>query len=131
MKTAEASIFIIEDDAYFRETFVDVMGLRGLDVEGAGTGYEGLRRIQELRPSVIVLDVQLPDVHGFDLCRRIKRMPAFRETPILFLSASAQYSDPRDRAEGLLAGAAAFLPKPIGMDRLWSEIERLLPRAQP
>jgi len=129
MQTAEMSMFIIEDDARFRETFIDVMSLKGIEARGAGTGAEGLRALQGLQPSVIVLDVQLPDVHGFDLCKRIKRIAAFKDTPVIFLSASSQYMDARDRVEGLLAGAALFLPKPITMDRLWSEIDRLLHRA--
>lgn len=126
MKTAELSMFIVEDDAKFRETFIDVMNLKGVEVRSAGTGAEALRSLQGLQPSVIVLDVQLPDVHGFDLCRRIKRVAAFKDTPVIFLSASSQYLDPRDRVEGLLAGASLFLPKPIKMDKLWSEIEKLL-----
>jgi DNA-binding response OmpR family regulator len=128
MKTAELSMFIIEDDARFRETFIDVMALKGIQAAGAGSGAEGLRALQGTQPYVIVLDVQLPDVHGFDLCRRIKRIEAFRDTPVIFLSASTQYNDSRDRVEGLLAGATLFLPKPITMDRLWSEIDRLLKR---
>lgn len=126
MKTAELSLFIVEDDPHFRETFIDVMALRGVPVQGAGSGTEGLAALREARPSAIILDVQLPDIHGFDLCRRIKRMEAFKKTPIVFLSASTQYSDARDRAEGLLAGAAAFLAKPVTMEQLWEEIQELL-----
>ena len=126
MKTAELSVFIIEDDARFRETFMDVMALRGVDVRGAGTGAEALRSLQALQPSVIVCDVQLPDVHGFDLVRKIRRIESLKDTPLIFLSASTQYSDPRDRAEGLLAGASSFLPKPIKIDKLWAEIDRLI-----
>src|SRR5688500_14441269 len=100
--TAAGSIFIIEDDAHFRETFIDVMALRGVEVNGAGTGGEGLNALRERRPAVIILDVQLPDMHGFELCRRIRRLDAFRKTPIIFVSASTQYNDPRDRVEGLL-----------------------------
>ena len=126
MSKAERSMFIIEDDHGFRDTFLDVMQLRGFEAHGASSGAEGLRALQTLRPSVIVLDVQLPDVHGFDLCRRIKRSEAFARTPVIFLSASTHYSDARDQAEGFLAGASLFLPKPITMDRLWSVIEKLL-----
>lgn len=125
-RTAELSLFIVEDDPYFRETFIDMMSLRGIPVQGAASGMEGLAALREARPSAIVLDVQLPDIHGFELCRRIKRIDALRKTPLIFLSASTQYNDPRDRVEGLLAGASVFLPKPITMDRLWQEIERLL-----
>ncbi|MBI4375553.1 MAG: response regulator [Elusimicrobia bacterium] len=128
--TAEISIFIIEDDPHFRETFIDVMALRGIQVNGAGSGREGLQGLMGQRPSAIILDVQLPDIHGFELCRRIKKLEAFRHTPVIFISASAQYNDPRDRVEGVLAGAALFLPKPITMERLWTEIEPLL-RSRP
>jgi DNA-binding response OmpR family regulator len=120
------SLFIIEDDPHFRETFIDAMSLRGVEVVGAGGGFEGLSVLQNLRPNLIVLDVKLPDIHGFELCKRIKRMDAFKKTPIIFVSASAQYNDPRDRVEGLLSGAAIFLPKPISVERLWTEIESLL-----
>ena len=121
-----ASLFIVEDDPHFRETFVDAMALRGVAVQAAGSGSEGLHALQRLRPSVIVLDVKLPDIHGFDLCRSIKRMEAFKKTPVIFISASTQYNDARDRAEGWRAGAAAFFPKPISVEALWAEIEGLL-----
>lgn len=126
--TAQRAIYIVEDDFHFRETFLDVMALRGMQAQGAASGAEALNDLRERRPSVIVLDVQLPDMHGFELCRRIKRQEAFKNTPVILLSASTQYSDPRDRVEGLLAGASVFLPKPITMERIWVEIEALLRR---
>jgi DNA-binding response OmpR family regulator len=129
MRTAELSLFIVEDDPDFRESFIDLMSLRGLTARGAGTAMEGLSALRDCRPGAIVLDVQLPDVHGFELCRRIKRIDAHRKTPIIFLSAAAAYSDPRDRVEGLLAGASLFLPKPISPEQLLAEIERLLDAA--
>lgn len=129
MRTAELSIFIVEDDAHFRETFIDVMALRGVAVSGVSSGREALSALTALGsqvPSVILLDVQLPDTHGFDLCRRIKHLEAFKQVPVVFLSAASRYNDPRDRVEGLLAGAALFLPKPITVERLWAEIDFLL-----
>ena len=122
------SLFIVEDDPHFRETFIDAMELRGVNVTGVGTGGEGLNALQKHKPDAIILDVKLPDIHGFDLCRRIRRMDALQSVPIVFVSASTAYNDPRDRVEGLLAGAAVFLPKPISVDRLWSEISTLLPQ---
>ena len=128
MKTAEQSLFIIEDDAYFRETLTDVMALRGVSVSGAGSGIEGLQALRRARPSVIILDVQLPDMHGFELCHVIKRMEQFKDTPVILLTAATSYSDPRDQVEGMVAGAAAFLSKPITMERLWEEIEAVTQR---
>lgn len=123
MPPSISSMFIVEDDDHFRETFIDVMSLRGVEASGARTGDEAIRALKLSRPAVIILDVQLPDVHGFDLCRRIKRLAGLEGIPVIFVSASSQYSDPRDRAEGLLAGGAQFLPKPVTVERLWAEIE--------
>ena len=113
----EFSICIIEDDAHFRETFADVMSLRGVRVLGAGSGAGGLAVLGVNKPSVIVMDV-----------RRIRHMPEFKNVPIILISAASKYNDPRDRVEGLLAGAAAFLPKPITIEDLWAEICGVLKR---
>ena len=123
MKTAtEISLFIVEDDDLFRETFIDAMALRGAMVEGSRTGTDALKLLRHHKPSVIILDVHLPDIHGFELCRCIKKSERLRDVPVIFLSARASYSDVRDRAEGLLAGASAFLSKPITLERLWAQI---------
>lgn len=119
-------MFIVEDDDHFRETFIDVMSLKGVEVSGARNGDEAIKALKQAHPSVIIMDVNLPDVHGFDLCKRVKRLDGYQDTPVIFVSASTKYSDPRDRAEGLQAGGAQFLPKPISVERLWSAIESVL-----
>ncbi|MFI5346982.1 MAG: response regulator [Elusimicrobiota bacterium] len=124
-------MFIVEDDDHFRETFIDVMSLKGVEVQGASNGDEAIKALKQAHPAVIIMDVNLPDVHGFDLCKRVKRLEGYQDTPIIFVSASTKYSDPRDRAEGILAGGAQFLPKPISVERLWSAIESVLTRARP
>ena len=127
--TTDLSICIIEDDAHFRETFADVMALRGVKVRGAGTAAGGLASLAQHKPSIVIVDVRLPDMHGFELCRRIRHTAGLEGLPILLLSASTRYNDARDRVEGLLAGAAAFLPKPITMEDLWAEICGVLKRS--
>jgi DNA-binding response OmpR family regulator len=119
-------MFIVEDDDHFRETFIDVMSLKGVEVSGARNGGEAIIALKQNKPSVIIMDINLPDVHGFDLCRRVKRLENQKNTPIIFVSASTEYSDPRDRDEGIQAGASQFLPKPISVEQLWSEIETVL-----
>ena len=131
LTAGDSKMFIVEDDDHFRETFIDVMSLKGVEVTGARNGDEAIRALKQAYPSLIIMDVQLPDMHGFDLCRRVKRLEGHRDTPVIFVSASTQYSDPRDRAEGLLAGASQFLPKPISVEKLWSEIERVLQTRRP
>lgn len=127
----DSAMVIVEDDDHFRETFIDVMSLKGVEVTGARNGDEALKALKQARPSVIIMDVQLPDVHGFDLCKRVKRLEGYKDTPVIFVSASSQYSDPRDRAEGMLAGASQFLPKPIAVEKLWAEIEGVMRSLRP
>ena len=119
-------MFIVEDDDHFRETFIDIMALKGVEVTGVKNGDEAIKALKQHRPAVIIMDVQLPDVHGFDLCKRVRRIDQHKDTPVIFVSASTQYSDPRDRADGIVAGADQFLPKPISVDKLWNEIERVM-----
>ncbi len=120
----KTSILVVDDDDHFRETMADAMSLKGVDVVGAMSGAEAKKTLAAKRPSVILLDVQLPDTHGFQFCRDIKRDRRFRDVPVVLLS--AKYTEPADRAEGLLAGADAFLSKPINMETLMDEIQYLL-----
>ena len=131
VSVTDSVMFIVEDDDHFRETFIDVMSLKGVEVTGACNGADAIKALKQSRPSVIIMDVQLPDVHGFDLCRRVKRLEGHQDTPIIFVSASTQYADPRDRAEGMRAGASQFLPKPISVENLWSEIEGVMRSRRP
>lgn len=124
----KTSILVVDDDAHFRETLADAMSLKEVRVEGAMSGAEALERLGAERPSLIVLDVQLPDMHGFQLCRTIKKDRRLRGVPIVLLS--AKYTEPADRAEGLLTGADAYLSKPISLEALWEEVSYLLDRAE-
>jgi DNA-binding response OmpR family regulator len=79
-----------------------------------------------LRPDVVLLDVQLPDGDGVDVCRRLRQAPEQAATPIIMLTAAAQE---QDRARGLAAGATHYLTKPFSPVRLLGLVERLVPRA--
>jgi DNA-binding response OmpR family regulator len=123
---SKPSLYIVEDDAHFRETFIDVMSLRGIEASGAGSAEQALTDLSQTRPSVIVLDVKLPDAHGFDLCKKIKRLDSLKNVPVIMISAWTRYNEASQRAEGAQAGASLFLSKPVTMDKLWAEIETLL-----
>ena len=127
MPDAPLRVLIVDDHPMVRAGLRSMLSGDEVDVVGeAASAAEAVERAVSLRPALVLLDVKLPDIHGFELCRRLKRMDAFKNTPIMFVSASGLYNDPRDRVEGLLSGAAVFLPKPISVDKLWDEIEALL-----
>ncbi|MCB9449960.1 MAG: response regulator [Anaerolineaceae bacterium] len=101
---------LIEDSrtqaAQIKETLESV----GLQVRVAYDGPDGLREVLENPPSLIVLDVKLPTMDGFQVCRRLKRNPATKDIPVIMLTdrASAQ-----DTLSGLQAGADDYIPKDI------------------
>lgn len=125
MTTAtQTTVLLVDDDAHFRETLADAMSLKDVRVESAGSVADARRALAERLPSVILLDVQLPDLSGVALCRELKRDPRTKGVPVVLLS--AKYTEPADRAEGLLTGADAYLSKPINIDALQEEIRYLV-----
>ena len=125
MTTAtQTTVLLVDDDAHFRETLADAMSLKDVRVESAGSVADARRALAERLPSVILLDVQLPDLSGVALCRELKRAPRTKGVPVVLLS--AKYTEPADRAEGLLTGADAYLSKPINIDALQEEIRYLV-----
>lgn len=122
-----ASILIVDDDGHFRETLTDALSLKAFKVHTAESGSLALKTLEAATPSLILLDVQLPDMHGFELCRMLKKSTRLKDVPIVFLS--AKYVEPADRAEGLLAGADAYLSKPVNLEALWDEVRYLLGRS--
>ena len=91
----------------------------------AADGATALDRALELRPDLILLDVDLPDLSGLEVCRRLKDEEALTKTKIVMLTASAQADDV---ARGLAAGADQYLTKPFSPVRLLSLVELLMPR---
>lgn len=125
MTTAtQTTVLLVDDDAHFRETLTDAMSLKDVLVESAGSVGEARLALAERLPSVILLDVQLPDVSGVELCRQLKRDPRTKGVPVVLLS--ARYTEPADRAEGLLSGADAYLSKPVNVETLRDEIKYLI-----
>lgn len=125
MTTAtRTTVLLVDDDAHFRETLADAMALKDVAVVGAGSAAEAVAALAESLPAVVLLDVQLPDGSGVEVCRRLKRDPRTKRVPVVLLS--ARYTEPADRAEGLLTGADAYLAKPINVDALQEEIRYLV-----
>jgi two-component system, sensor histidine kinase and response regulator len=96
----------------------------GYAVHEAGTGFEALQKVTVLNPALVLLDVNLPDLNGFEVCRRIKTDPATARISVLQLSASATAT--ADRVGGLDAGADTYLIEPIDPDVLLATIRGLL-----
>ena len=117
------SIVVVDDYADGRALMSTLLRKAGFEVTEAATGGEALA-LAESQPSLMVLDVNLPDVDGFEVCRRIKGDPKTAGVPILQVSAA--YTDPGYRVRALNGGADAYLTLPVDRDELLATVRALL-----
>lgn len=117
------TILVVEDDEATRYANVRILREAGFEVWEAGTGVEALRRAQE-QPDLILLDIQLPDITGLEVCKRLKRNPAMSSTPVLHLTAT--YGAAQEQAAALEGGADGYLTHPVEPIVLVATIRALL-----
>ncbi len=131
-RRARPRILIVDDDPVIVRLLQINFRLEGYLVETASRGEEALERAAESRPDVVVLDVMMPGVDGWEVCLRLKADPAMREVPIIFLSARAQ---DEDRQRGYALGVSEYVTKPFDPAHLVEIVARSLSsterRAQP
>ncbi|CAA9346451.1 MAG: Chemotaxis protein methyltransferase CheR, partial [uncultured Gemmatimonadaceae bacterium] len=118
-----ATVLVADDNVAKRYVTRRWLQQAGFDVVEAETGLETLQRARDL-PDLVVLDVRLPDISGFEVCRRIKSHPRTGHIPVLHLSALAQSSE--DRVAGLEGGADAYLTQPVEPAELTATVRALL-----
>jgi len=116
-------IVVVDDEPFIVDMIRTFLQLKGYTVHGVHTGQEGLILTQVERPDALLLDLMLPDIEGFEVCRRLRAMPELARLPILIIS--ARY-DPESRKRAERAGATAYLIKPLKMPQLVAELEKAL-----
>ncbi|HWD99942.1 MAG TPA: response regulator, partial [Bryobacteraceae bacterium] len=118
-------ILNVDDDLAGRYAVGRSLRQAGYEVKDAETGQEGLRLVSELKPDLVLLDVRLPDIDGFEVCRRIREQQSeTASTPVIHMSAS--YIDTRSKVKGLETGADAYLTEPVEPAILVATIESVL-----
>jgi two-component system, cell cycle response regulator DivK len=116
-------ILLVEDNEMNRDMLSRRLTKRGYDVATAIDGADGVQRAQADPPSLILMDMSLPGIDGWEATRQLKAAPATEKVPIIALTAHAMAGD-RDAA--LAAGCDDFDTKPIDLERLLKKIERFL-----
>ena len=116
-------VLIVDDDPEVRRVLARMLQPEGYKVYEAGDGEEGLAQAEVHRPDVILLDVLMPNLNGFEACKRLKAKEEFRLTPVVLITG---LSDVRDRVAGILAGADDFLSKPFEQTELKARVSSLL-----
>ena len=122
--TRSARILVIEDEAAIREGLLDVLVYHKYDVDSAANGLEGLKKALSGRFDLILLDIMLPGIDGYEICDRIRNED--RDQPIIMLTAKT--SD-EEIVQGLKLGADDYVSKPFSIQQLVLRIEAVLRRA--
>lgn len=123
LDTKSVTILAVDDNEALRYSLVRSLRDAGYQVLEARTGAEALKLAAEM-PDLITLDVNLPDIHGFEVCKQIKANPATAHIPILHLSST--FIEPDARVQGLASGADAYLTEPIDRAELVATVGALL-----
>jgi two-component system phosphate regulon response regulator PhoB len=120
-------IAIVEDEAELAALIDYNLTRNGYQTQVLGGGHGTLKLLEQSRPDLILLDVMLPEVDGFELCRRIRQSPALGRTPVLFLTAR---SDEVDRVLGLEIGGDDYMTKPFSPRELVARVKAHLRREE-
>ncbi|MDE2488956.1 MAG: phosphate regulon transcriptional regulator PhoB [Alphaproteobacteria bacterium] len=121
-------LLVIEDEEALATLLDYNLDKEGFRVDRAGDGEEGLLKIEEETPDLVLLDWMLPKVSGVEVCRQLRARPETRRTPILMLTARGEESD---KVRGLDTGADDYVVKPFAMSELTARIRALLRRTRP
>lgn len=119
----QASILIVEDEENIALALAHVLGREGWSVEQAKDGVAGLEAIRSLHPDLVLLDVMLPGMSGYELCQAVRLEPELADVKILMMTARG---NAMERRKGLALGADGFIAKPFDLSELMECARRLL-----
>ena len=122
----EKKIFIAEDNHHFCELYRMALGAEGYDVHFAYNGKEALEKIPAVGPDLIILDVMMPEMDGYEVCHKLRELPQFALTPVIMLTA---LSTDEDRIKGYEVGADDYITKPFSLKVLKARVGSILERS--
>ena len=122
-ESSATRVLLVEDNELNRDMLSRRLARRGFHVETAIDGESAIRQTSEMKPDLILMDMGLPGLNGWDATRRIKANPETRAIPVIALTAHALKMD---REQALAAGCDAFETKPVELNRLLTTIHNLL-----
>jgi len=117
------SVLVVEDEPDIIMLIQRSLSLKNFNVIQASSGTQALASFDQTTPDVVLLDIMMPDMDGFEVCRRIKEKPEGRNIPVIFLTVRSQEEDV---ARSKAVGAAGYITKPFDPFKLVEDIEKIL-----
>jgi len=118
-----ANILIAEDERDIRDLIQFTLTFAGHKITAAANGAEALELAPKVKPDLIMMDVRMPKMTGYEACREMKKIDDIKDVPVIFLSAKGQ---DEEKQTGLEAGAVAYILKPFAPDDLTRQIADIL-----
>ncbi len=122
------SVLVVEDETALLTLLRYNLEKEGFNVSSAHDGEEALLQLKEAKPDAVLLDWMLPRVSGIDVCRQIRRTPAWKDLPVIILTARGEEGD---RVRGLDSGADDYVVKPFSPNELVARLRAVIRRARP
>jgi two-component system, cell cycle response regulator DivK len=122
-----STILIVEDNEKNMKLVRDVLQFKGYQTLEAGTGMDGLRVAREKQPSLVLMDIQLPDIDGITALARLRADPVTQKIPVLAVSASVM---PDEKQRIIASGFDAYITKPINIRAFVETVERFVGKPQ-
>jgi DNA-binding response OmpR family regulator len=116
-------LLIVDDEPFTVDMLSTFLQINGYETVGALSGEDGLVLVRVEQPQIVILDLMLPDIEGFEVCQRIRSYPASMNLPVLIISAR---TDAAAKERARASGADGYLVKPVQFAELLSEVSRLL-----
>ena len=116
-------ILVAEDERDIRELIEFTLHYAGFEIDMATNGVEAVEKATKIVPDLILMDVRMPRMTGYQACKALKENPETKDIPVIFLSAKGQESEIQ---EGLEVGAMEYILKPFATDVLTSQVKRIL-----
>jgi two-component system, cell cycle response regulator DivK len=117
------TVLIVEDNELNMKLFRDLLEAHGYQTSGTSNGFEALDLVRKLRPDLVLMDIQLPQVSGLEVTRWIKDDPELRSIPVVAVTAFAMKGDEERIREG---GCEAYLSKPISVGKFIETVRRFI-----
>jgi two-component system alkaline phosphatase synthesis response regulator PhoP len=120
-------ILVADDEPFIQRSLAFILKKEGFEVVTADNGQEAIEKAKELRPKIIFLDIMMPKINGFSVCRAIKSDKALKESHIIILTAKGQEVD---RDMGYREGADQFMTKPFSPREVIEKVRSILPESE-
>ena len=124
MPESKIKVLIVDDEKIVRDFLKRLLAFLGVEVSDVDSGAAAIELVRQKKFDLFFIDVRMPGLNGFEVCRKIRREKKDIQTPIVMLTA---LQDDADRLIGKVVGAQRYLTKPFKMDELLKEVEWLMP----